>query len=373
MKTSLSYYSGPLSKRHCPENTALPREIALPTDMWNEIFYKAIKGRQDAGKHLATLTSVSKAWSKACNYVKVKLCDELPFECIFYLPRRKKFDFLDSQDLYMLHKLSARTRLCFKKNADEFLLATLFFDRLPPHCIEFLQSHGSEISRLKLNSVMCGQSLNEFLIHLPRLKALELHHVSGSSCAIITKMTQLKMLGMDQTVITKEGFENIYSLPDLERLTLSGIEHDLSSISKLTNLTMLSMGDLNGPIEWLPKLSTLLQLNDLQIYGRCPSSWDSITQLSKLRRFAFNDNFYVFEKIDSEDMFTICQLTNLVELDLNISKLSNEGLNYLSNLTNLKILKIKCEKLPDDKMSYLKSFTHLQLLSIEPWNRSSPK
>lgn len=355
-------------KRPCLETLEQPRLITLPTDMWNEVFHSLVSGEQNAGAGLSRLHCVCKAWDRMCDHVKVKLCHELPFECIFYLPRLKQLDHVAPEDKYMFKKWSEMTDLSYKdkETVGQLLEEGRFVDHLPTGPINFLNKYGSEITSLKLSSSLCGQLLEEFRTRLPRLEGLDLQTVSDSSYVSIGKMTQLKSLTVDQMAATEKVFQNIFFLPRLERLVLSADEpYALSSLSKLTNLTWLDLSGTEVEGDWLQNISALKKLNFLQINGPSPYSWEAISQLSDLTCLGFKAIGFQDRRVEEQGMLSICQLTKLEDLDLFFCDIPDESLKCLSALTTLENLRIKSsEKISKEMSTYLNTFTHLQGLDL---------
>lgn len=368
---SLSRYDleGSPIKRQRLENSEKPRVVTLTTDIWLEVFYILLSDSSKAGARLAILHCVSRDWDKKCIRIKLRLFSEHPFESIIYLPRIKSFDKITSaaEIDYMFQKWNEMSPDNYKENfVDEFLADYDFVDELTLGCSSFLKEWGGQITSLQLNSTLCGPLLEKFRVFLPHLEILKLNNVSEKSYETLAKMTQLKMLTVDQIETQKVGIQRLSSLPNLISLCFNAAEKDdISCISKFANLTMLKLTKVGA--NWPQIVSSLHRLEDLQIYGLCPDSWDCVSQLTNLTNLTFNAmNFIGEDCINNEALISICKLTNLKKLSLDFCNLSDCGLEHLSALTNLNALRIKSKR--DallDTTIFFYSFTQIQDLILE--------
>lgn len=130
---------------------------------------------------------------------------------------------------------------------------------------------------------------------------------------------QIKLLNLTRGGITDEGLQNLTQLPALNELDLTTTSiagHGLAALEKCPNLRKL-------------KVSTVLRMTSL--------GWEAISRLSQLEVLDVSSN----SNISETDVAKFKALTNLRELNLSETSISDEVFLALADMEGLEILKIE--------------------------------
>jgi Leucine-rich repeat (LRR) protein len=186
---------------------------------------------------------------------------------------------------------------------------------------------------------------DEELIDLPKLKRLKVlsllsARIGNKTAAHFKQLTNLKYLCLHGTNISRSGLESLSALKGLESLDLSRLtaSKGLRHIAGLTNL------------------QELLAI-DCQLY---PEDMASISGLTKLRKLNLSCN----KDITSEDFNQLVKLTDLEELDLSMMLLGDKIEPFLSKLKKLKVLWLDHTAITDKTCKTLGSLSNIEELSL---------
>ncbi|MBT4011474.1 MAG: hypothetical protein HOF15_04065 [Planctomycetaceae bacterium] len=187
--------------------------------------------------------------------------------------------------------------------------------------IEMVMNYALQFPKLRaLNLARTGME-DEALPLLEEFHALEHVDLSGNNITNlgmreIVKLTQLKVLMLNDTKVSEEGLIDLKRLKKLELLSLNNTDISSSSVPHLKELPSL---------KWL----TLADTN-------------------------FTD----------ADMVSFSEMSGLEEISVAGSPITDEGVSHLGKLTNLKIIDLKGTAITDAGLEYLKSLGNLQIIYL---------
>lgn len=190
------------------------------------------------------------------------------------------------------------------------------------------------------------------LSKLPFIETLTIQQGKYANLSAISALTNLKMLTIDGVTLTTEELKAIASLPDLTMLSM--IRCNLSSISELsaaTGLTRLNLS--NNTIRDLKPLSAMANLEYLNLSHNAVTQLTDLTAAAKLKELDVSYN-----SVNSTVALSGCKALEILRLDYN-ALTSFEGLD---KATALKRLYANHNQISD--ISHLKSVPELTELDV---------
>ena len=228
-----------------------------------------------------------------------------------------------------------------------------------------------------------SDSLVDVLSKLTQLKVLGINRSSRSfSRDSLSKLTQLETLFLwDRHMNPNKGFDqplgdSLSKLTQLKKLYLQCNQPLGDSLSKLTQLDVLELGSFNQPLG--DSLSKLTQLKELKLRGvfnhPLKNSLSKLTQLEKLDLGSFNhplgdslSNLTQLKKLmlDKFDKPLGDSLSNLTQLKkLRLSSYTEPFVDSLSKLTQLEELDINASREPHLSKNDNIWFSNLKQLKV---------
>lgn len=248
------------------------------------------------------------------------------------------------------------------------------------------------------NNEVEGDCIGEF-VSLKRLNLNEWSQFECKNISLLSNLTNLQYLSLEDRFPTSEYLKSIFLLTNLTELDLSTNEkrdehiEDLSGISKLSKLTLLNAnmrkinkegmkeiaqltkleglkiracGAINNKIfiKYLIELSNLTQL-DISLNN---VTFKSIVHLPKLK-FLTKLNIAYIKELNRDCLAIITTMTQLNSLSLEGCRLSNKEISTLSKLTNLESLNISSSLIRASGLSILADLSKLKILIISNCNK----
>ena len=292
---------------------------------------------------------------------------------------------------------------------------------------------GCGIERLDLQRTTVTDACLVHVKELKQLKSLSLGgygtQINDPGIAQLSTLTGLEVLGLNRTNITDDAFAHLKPLRNLKVLNLRevDVDHGLKHLAGLTNLESLDLFHTFVSDDSLPSLYGLKQLKQLSLEGTLVTA-DGIQQLQqrlpttrievgtliaqedrpgaeplkRMRAFLRLDtngrvtsvNLYIVPEThlamqyvlklgelkvlrmgsQANDMHleVINQLTQLTELDLTDSKVTDDGLAHLSGMDHLQRLVLNGSGISDNGLTHLKQMTMLRELYLRRTSVSAP-
>lgn len=200
----------------------------------------------------------------------------------------------------------------------------------------------------------------------------------------LKKLKDLRSLGL--TGFSSIDHASLSGLKRLERLQLGSCRIDQQTASAIGNMVQLQYLDLSsseladGNLEFLKKLKRLEEL-DLTAAGFNPQQLEVLQRLPRMTTLSLsssevvNSDFVYLPDhlesltlidcdIDDQGLTPIAQMQNLVDLDLDGTKVTNEGIKQLSKLGQLYKLDLSNTEVTASGLKALKSFPSLESLVL---------
>lgn len=175
------------------------------------------------------------------------------------------------------------------------------------------------------------------LKYMPFLQELTVVNGPSNQLSILSNLTNLNSLTIQNTPVNESELSIIGSLPSLKNLTLNNCGLSTAGpIEKLTGLTYLDLG--NNAIRNIGPLSSLTGLTELRLQHNVLTDLGSLTTLKNLTRLDVSYN-------SLSTLTPICNLTGLVWLDANHNSLIE--VENIGNLTALQELNLSYNSLTD--------------------------
>ncbi len=166
-----------------------------------------------------------------------------------------------------------------------------------------------------------------------------------------------------------QDVERLQKFDELEELSLvirTGDAHAVvNQVSRLPNLkthslTMLRPND--SDIGQLRKLTNVQELSlDFDITNVTDTGWEQLQDLNNLQSLDFNN----MKDIGDSKLETLGKLTQLRDLNLGMTSVTDRGMKHLAKLKNLQTLKLYGNAITDAGMPYLGELTELRSLLLD--------
>ncbi|MEZ6054019.1 MAG: hypothetical protein R3B91_01370 [Planctomycetaceae bacterium] len=219
-----------------------------------------------------------------------------------------------------------------------------------------LEEFGVQLKRNKAGNIVAidvegarsfGDEQVPLLKGLPALEDVDISmsQVSNDGLAILKDIETIKSLKLRRCAnVDDEGIAYLVSMPHLEKLILlynsnSISDNALESIGKITTLKVL---DLRGCVRisdvGLAHLSGLTNLVDLRLKtsGVSDEGVAHLEPLKKLRVLHLEQT-----RVTGEGLAALSGMTDLTELNLYNTQVDDEGLSHLSEMSKLKWLRLR--------------------------------
>lgn len=175
------------------------------------------------------------------------------------------------------------------------------------------------------------------LKHMPFLEELVIVNGPSGQLEILSGLTNLTSLTIQNTPVAEQELEIIGTLTSLQRLTLSNC--GLSTVEPLSALTSLNYLDLgNNTIRNIQALSGLTGITELKLQHNVLTDLGSLGAMKDLAKLDISYNSLT-------SLASIANLTNLVWLDANHNQLS--GSAGVGTFTALQYLNLSFNSLTD--------------------------
>lgn len=251
-------------------------------------------------------------------------------------------------------------------------------------------SHIYQIKSLEYLELPNKGISDEGLVYLGELKNLRylsiarIHYVdpimdkgyyTDKGVAELAKLQLLEGLNIGSIGITDSGMDHIAKLTNLRDLNLFGCTNvtnkGLTKLTTLKSLQRLYVNDANLTIGGLSYLNKLSNLVTLRLDGVLQdNSRLDISRLTKLETFLFQlkkrrvGKKTVSDLLNDSDLICLAKLTNLEDLQVSKTGITDDGLKYLAGLTNLTRLGIGGEKITDKGLIQLSRMNKLNQLIL---------
>lgn len=206
------------------------------------------------------------------------------------------------------------------------------------------------------------------LINLVQLQELDLGNtnISNSHMKRLVKLKNLRVLHLEATKVSDEGLKHISQLSQLRelhfhtnRITDNGLEY----LKELKHLEVF--GTSFSPVTD-DGLKNLVGLPLKYLYlPACGITGKGMIHIKKLKDLT-HLNLDACGSIDDAAVKSIVELTNLIELRLCNSQVSDRGVAYLKPLINLRYLALSnCDRITDAGLKTISSFGRLENLEVD--------
>ena len=206
------------------------------------------------------------------------------------------------------------------------------------------------------------------------LKSLNLNYtgIGDDAMSVIGSLATLESLQMEASRLTDVGMVELAKLKKLKRfgcrladVTGEGIKH----LAGLTELTRLELRETSLDDHGLDVISNLPKLTFLDISECRLVTGDGIRKLSKLTGLTYLE-LREIKKVRDDVFADLGTLTNLVELNVEATRITNESVPTLLKLQKLERLSVAGSQLDDAGIVQLSQLPALKWLNLA---NSNPK
>lgn len=211
----------------------------------------------------------------------------------------------------------------------------------------------------------------QLLRELPHLKVVWLsdHQVNDQSLAHVAQLPQLRVLNLlgDTGTATSQGIAQLQDAHHLELLGLMGdwVQYKtLTGIAPLHQLKGLQIIDAPNAAVLFPNLEKLSNLRQLFV-ARAPRIDDggseSLAGLTEMK-----DLVLAGTSVSDDTLLHVSNLVALERLDLSHTNITDQGLIHLARLRRLRSLNLGSTKVTDAGLSSLSHLNELEWLQLWP-------
>ena len=203
---------------------------------------------------------------------------------------------------------------------------------------------------------------------LTNLKRLSSNmNLSDVGVVELAKLAHLEQLSLSSKQITDVSLEHIAKMPALKKLWFQGCpitDAGLANIRNSPTIDYLLIHETKMTSAGLKNLQTIpnLKILDLDISptdNELPD-WRAIAQFKQIERFRIEGSAF-----SNDDMKHVKDLTQLIEFDADLKHpLEDSGVSYLSSLTNLNNLRIQNSKITDEGLKALSDMDQLEYMTL---------
>ena len=235
-------------------------------------------------------------------------------------------------------------------------------DKIMPHI-----AHLTGLKVLELEDTLISA---KGIKHLRNFKSLEYlsmsKEVTDESLADIAQIQSLKGLYLRESRITDAGLAHLANLTSLEELAIGQgwmTNAGLAHLSKLLSLRYLFLSGKNFTDAGMVHLKNIPSLRILHA-GHLPHLTDAaLVHLSQVPNLE-NLCLHWATDITDDGIANLCKLQSLKMLDIGQSKVTDKGLAHLSRIKSLEYLHLPGKGITDDGLAYIGQLENLRNLSV---------
>jgi Leucine-rich repeat (LRR) protein len=261
---------------------------------------------------------------------------------------------------------SERKTPSLKKGKDgEVTSAQFDHSEITPDAITTLQKHRNLKELTFFECPRLDQKVIDQLVSLKSLESLYFVRcpINDDDIQSMGKLSQIKMLALTHTKVTKKGIASLENWKKLNCLTI-GIgftAETLTPLPKLTNLTCLELRFKSARISQLKGLGNLSNLETLRIYDADITDDDlaALPKLDRLTEFKFDPR-----NITNAGVAHLANVPKLRKLSLTSLEITDAGLAHLVNLPELKELSLAGSSVTNQGLTLLLQLKQLESLDL---------
>jgi Leucine-rich repeat (LRR) protein len=235
-------------------------------------------------------------------------------------------------------------------------------DRIMPHI-----AHLTGLRVLELEDTLISAKGIKYLHNLKSLERLSISKVLiDNGLAEVAQIQSLKGLYLRESRITNAGLAHLANLTSLEelalgqgRMTNAGLAH----LAKLPSLQYLMLAGKDFTDAGMAYLKNIPSLRILHV-GHLPQLTDAaLVHLARIKTLE-NLTLHEAEAVTDDGIVCLKQLPCLKMLDIGYSKVTDKGLYHLSQINSLEYLELPREGISDEGLIYLGGLNNLKHLHV---------